>query len=61
MTRFFIAWFILGALGLIAWVVTVEISEGRETDRRRRRHDAEDLAEFDAWLRARDVTGRVSR
>lgn len=51
----FIVYLIAGALGLLVGVVMVEISEGRETDRRK----ADEFAEFEAWLRARDVTGRA--
>lgn len=50
-----IAYMICGALGLLIGVAMLEISEGREKDRRR----ADEFAEFEEWLRARDVTGRV--
>lgn len=50
--------FLAGAIiGLLLAAVLLEWSDSRERDRR----DAEDYAEFDEWLRARDVTGRVSR
>lgn len=55
MSRFFIAWLALGALALVVGVVWLEISEGREQDRRR----ADDYDEMQEWLRAREVTGRV--
>ena len=50
-----IAYLIAVALGLVVAVVMVEIGEVRERDRRR----ADEFAEFEEWLRARDVTGRT--
>jgi hypothetical protein len=50
-----IVYMIVVALGLIVAVAMVEISDVRERDRR------QDYREFEAWKRARDVTGRVSR
>jgi uncharacterized membrane protein len=50
-----IVYMLVVALGLIVAVAMVEISEGRRHDRR------DDYAEFEAWKRARRVTGRIDR
>ena len=50
-----IAYMLAVGLGLLVLAVFLEVSDDRE----KRRRSADEFAEFEAWKRARNVTGRL--